>query len=263
MAEEIILSGCEILHIIGLLGKDDFFGIEDGFIDMDDMEINSAIATAESSLLDKEYAELDFNGNFSIRKDVSDILLVCADCEKMLDVEISGVNKRKIKNTIYSKDNKLVVFETVDNSHYKIKYCLLEDIKSIIFNNLHWIQEKTAIPGRFFFTQKVLTEAKQTLGFGAEEQLVKECHNTNTAKVIANGLNGHSNYYAFNLFDFETETIEINSLMILNSADGSLEMESASNDADSSYAFKPIDYEAVKSRIKDTLNKLEGEVIFE
>lgn len=260
---QIALSSCEILHIIGSLGKDDFFGIDDGYIDMDDIEINSAIAKAESTLIEKGYAELDFNGNFSVAKEVSDVLLICADCEKMLDIEISGMNKSKIKKTIYSKEHKLVEFETVGNSTYIITYCAIDDIKSTIFNNLNWIREKSAIPGRFFFTQKVLTDAKQTLGFGTEEHLVKECKNTDTAKVIANGLNGNSNYYSFTLFDFEKETIEINSLMILNSADGSLEMEPDGNNEGSSYAFKPIDYDTVKNRIEDTLTKLEGEVMFE
>lgn len=230
---------------------------------MDDIEINSAIANAETSLIKKGYAELDFNGNFSVAKEVSDVLLICADCEKMLDIEISGMNKGKIKKTIYSKEQRLVEFETVGNSTYIITYCAIDDIKATIFNNLNWIREKSAIPGRFFFTKKVLTDAKQTLGFGTEEHLVKECKNTDTAKVIANGLNGNSNYYSFTLFDFEKETIEINSLMILNSADGSLEMEPDSNNEGSSYAFKPIDYETVKNRIEDTLTKLEGEVIFE
>ena len=55
---KISLSSCEILHIIGSLGKDDFFGIDDGFIEMDDMEINGAIARAENSLIDKELQEL-------------------------------------------------------------------------------------------------------------------------------------------------------------------------------------------------------------
>ena len=63
---QITLSSCEILHIIGSLGKDDFFGIDDGYIDMDDIEISGAIANAENSLIDKGYAELDFNGNFSV-----------------------------------------------------------------------------------------------------------------------------------------------------------------------------------------------------
>lgn len=263
MEGQITLSSCEILHIIGSLGKDDFFGIDDGYIDMDDIEINAAVANAENSLIEKGYAELDFNGNFTILKDVSDILLICADCEKMLDIEIANIDKSKFKRTIYSKDNKLVEFETVGGSNYKITYGLLDDIKNTIFDNLNWIKERSAIPGRFFFTQKVLTDAKQTLGFGTEERLVKECNNTNTAKVIANGLNGNSNYYSFTLFDFETETIEINSLMILNSVDGSLEMEPEGINSNGSYAFKPIDYETVKTRIEDTLNRLEGEVKFE
>ena len=65
------------------------------------------------------------------------------------------------------------------------------------------------------------------------------------------------------LLEFEKETIEITSLMILNSADGSLEMEPDGKNEGSSYAFKPIDYDTVKNRIEDTLTKLEGEVIFE
>lgn len=260
---QITLSGCEILHIVGTLGKDDFFGIDDGYIEMDDIEINSAIAKAESSLIEKGYAELDFNGNFFVAKEVSDILLICADCEKMLDIEISGVNKSRIKKTIYSKEHKFAEFETVGNSAYIITYCDIDDVRAVIFNNLNWIREKSVIPGRFFFTQKVLTDAKKTLGFGTEEHLVKECNNVDTAKVIANGLNGNSNYYAFTLFDFEKETIEINSLMILNSSDGSLEMEPDDNNERSSYAFKPIDYDTVKNRIEDTLTKLKGEVMFE
>ena len=260
---QIVLSGCEILHIIGSLGKDDFFGIDDGYKNMNDIEINCAIADAESSLIEKGYAELDFNGNFSVAKEVSDVLLICADCEKMLDIEISGVNKSKIKKNVYSKEHNLVEFETVGNSIYKITHCAVDDIKATIFNNLNWIREKSAIPGRFFFTKKVLTDAKQTLGFGTEENLVKECKNTDIAKVISDGLNGNSNYYSFTLFDFEKETVEINSLMILNSADGTVEMKPDKNNEESSYLFKPIDYDTVKKRIEDTLTKLEGGMIFE
>lgn len=256
---KISLSSCEILHIIGSLGKDDFFGIDDAFIELNDIEISNTIANAENSLIDKGYAELDFNGNFSIRQDITDMLLICANCEKMLDIEISNANRSKIKKTVYSKDSKLVEFDVVGSSNYIISYCNIEDIKNTIFCNLNWINVKTAIPGRFFFTQKVLTDAKQTLGFGTEEQLVKECKNTNTAKVIANGLNGSSNYYSFTLFDFETETIEVSSLMILNSADGSLEMEPEGDNTENSYAFKPIDYETVKNRIENTLCKFGGE----
>lgn len=260
---QITLSSCEILHIIGSLGKDDFFGIDDGYTDMDDMEINGAIAKAETSLIEKGYAELDFNGNFSVGKDVSDILLICAECEKMLDIEISGVNKSKIKKTIYAKEHKLVEFNAIGNSTYIITYCVIGDIKTAIFNNLNWIREKSTMPGRFLFTQKVLTDAKQTLGFGTEEHLLKECKNTDTAKVIANGLNGNSNYYSFTLFDFEKEAIEISCLMVLNSVDGSLEMEPDDSDEGNSYAFKPIDYETVKNKIEDTLTKLGGGVMLE
>lgn len=258
----ITLSSCEILHIIGSMGKDDFFGIDDGYIDMDDIEINSAIAKAENSLIEKGYAELDFNGNFSVIKEVTDILLICADCNKVLDIEISSINKSKIKKTVYSKDHRFVEFMSVGNSVYTISCCEVSSIRSSIFDNLNWIKEKNVVPGRFFFTQKVLKDAKQTMGFGTEEQLAKECNNTDTAKVIANGLNGNSNYYSFTLFDFEKETIEISSLMILNSADGSLEMKPDGNEDGGSYAFKPVDFETVKSKIEDTLIKLEGEEMF-
>lgn len=263
MERQITLSACEILHIIGALGKDDFFGIDDGYKDMDDMEINRAIADAEASLIEKGYAELDFNGNFSVANEVSDALLICADCEKMLDIEISGMNKSKIKKTVYSKERRLIELETVGNSTYKVTCCDIDGVKRAIFDNLNWISEKSSASGRFFFTKKVLTEAKQTLGFGTEEHLIKACRNTDTAKVIANGLNGNSNYYAFTLFDFEKESVEINSLMILNSIDGSLEMEPEVNKEENSYAFKPVDYPTVKNRIEDTLSKLKGEVRFE
>lgn len=263
MQGQIILSACEILHIIGSLGRDDFFGIADGYIDMDDVEIANAIVDAENTLIEKGYAELDFNGNFSVSKEIAEILLTCADCEKMLDIEISGINKSKIKKSVYSKGHKLVEFEMTGNSTYVISCCTIDGVKNSIIDNLNWIKEKCEIPGRFFFTRKVLTDAKKTVGFGTEDYLVKECKNTDTAKVIANGLNGNSNYYSFVLFDFQKETIEISSLMILNSADGSLEMEPNSSKESSLYAFKPIDYETVINRIADTLTKLEGEEIFE
>lgn len=259
---KITLSSREILHIIGSMGKDDFFGIDDGYADMDEMEISNAIMLTESSLIEKGYAELDFNGNFSILNDVSELLIICADCEKMLDMEISVPGKCRIKKSIYEKNNKLVEFEAAGTSNYAISYSTVEELKSEIFDNLNWIKARSTISGRFLFTQRVLSEAKQTVGFGTEERLARECSSANTAKVIANGLNGHSNYYAFTMFDFETESIEINSLMILNSADGSLEME-PDNNSGGCCAFKPIDYATVKEKIENTLSKLEEEVVFE
>lgn len=261
MDEKIILSSCEILHIIGTLGIDEFYGIEDGFGDMSEFEIETAIISVEDSLLSKGYAELDFDGKFSVTESISDILLVCTDCDKYLDVQIKGL--KNIRRAIYCKGEKIVELEEVSPKKYSISFSNIEQIKNDIFDNLNWISEKYKIPGKYFFTQSILKSAKSKIGFGSEEELTKECNNQNTAKVIANGLNGNSNYYSFTLFNFMDEDITIDSLMVLNTVDGSLEMETDDTDNNSGLmAFKPIDYEMAKTRINDTVSKLESEAGF-
>lgn len=257
MEEKIILSSCEILHIVGLLGKDEFFGIDDGYVNMDASEIKKRIIEVENNLLDKGYADLDFNGTFYVSDKISEMLLLCTECKKMLNTEISTVNKRKINKSAYSDNERIVLLSRIDDSKYSLEYSTSEDLKQSIVENMNWAEEKSKTAARFLFTHKLLNDAKNTTAIDAEEHFKRECGDVNTAKVIANGLNGNSNYYSFTLFDFESENISINNLMILNSADGSLEMQP--EEAGNSYVFKPIEYDTAIKRIEYMVNKFEGE----
>lgn len=262
MKEKVELSPCEILHIIGTLGKDDFFGIEDGFVDMDEIEIKVAISKAENTLIEKGYAELDFNGNFSVAEEINEILLLCADCDRYLDVQITNVNGSDIKKSIYRKNNKFVSLEEVNSEYYLICYTNIQTIKDEILSNINWINEKSKILKKILFAQKFLTGAKSTVGFGSEEMLFKECNNKNIAKVISNGLNGNSNYYVITLFTFSNDNMKMDGLLVLNSADGSLEMETENEEVSDEIIFKPTDFETVRTKITDTIDKFEREVEF-
>lgn len=256
MENEICLSEREILHIIGTLGKDEFFGIHDVFIDMNEFEIETALISIEDGLIDKGYAELSFDGNFTVNDFVAEILLACADCDKYLDVQINGAGKSNVRKSVYRKDDKTVEFTELSDGRYSIAYKEPLKIKEEIFADLNWIKEKSKATGSFLFTQKMLLSAKEKAEFGAAEELAKECMNPSAVRVIANGLNGNSNYYSFTMFDFTKNVIGIDNLMILNSADGSLEIEPESAEAPDAMVFKQVDYDAVKKRIENTFEKL-------
>lgn len=257
--ERIKLTAPEILHIVGTLGKDDFFGIEDAFSGMDKIDVRAMISDAENRLIDKGYANLDFNGSFSISGRITDMITVCSECDKFLDIQLMNIGKASIKKSVYSKDGKIVELHEIGDSMYAVTYKQLADLEKEIYDDIKWVDPKSKMPGRFYFRKKVLSDAKYKLGFGTEDELAKDCNNRSTAKVISNGLNGNSNYYSFMLYDFTKDEIEISSILILNSVDGSLEMEPETKENDDSILFKPIDYETVKDRVCKTLKKLTGE----
>lgn len=253
------MSEGEILHGAGILGKEVFFGVKDVFSDMGEAELRRAVSQIEDFLIEKGYAELDFNGNLSLADGIAKILELCSECEKFMDVQIMHTDKSRMKKMVYQKDGETVSFSETKNGEYLIEYGELQEIEKEILQNLQWMSADDKVSGKFVFTQSALERAKGKAGFGAEEELLKQSDNKSAVKIISDGLNGISNYYSFVMFDFMKEVVEIDSLMILNSADGSLEMISGEDDEEYAPVFKSIDCPAAEARIAEMFEKMKGE----
>lgn len=82
------LSASELILMASYLGAEEFFGIENPFFGMSEKETQAALEDAQSTLAEKRYAALDFEGNFSPSEVLKHLSGVCAFCERYVAVDI-------------------------------------------------------------------------------------------------------------------------------------------------------------------------------
>lgn len=90
------LSPGAMLYAVLRLHKSGIYGLLDVFSAMPDAQFPTCIQNAEQELLEKGYGSMDFDGNFSLNEEFSDLVSGCADenCVLQIDRRIAGRQER-------------------------------------------------------------------------------------------------------------------------------------------------------------------------
>jgi len=75
------LSARELAYLTGLLGADEFYGLEDPFFGLDRSEISAAVQKAQEDLDACGLLEMNFVGGASVSQAAADVVSVCARCD--------------------------------------------------------------------------------------------------------------------------------------------------------------------------------------
>ena len=75
------LSARELAYLTGLLGADEFYGLEDPFFGLDRSEISAAVRKAQEDLDARGLLEMNFVGGASVSQAAADVVSVCARCD--------------------------------------------------------------------------------------------------------------------------------------------------------------------------------------
>lgn len=209
----------------GLLEKPCFFGIEDGFLNMDEATIKRATILAEDSLLAKGYASMNFEGVFTLYPTLVQHLLTCIDSQRFLKIRLLHNGVKSLETSVYCKDGNLVSLDVVKKGAYTMEATTVEQLTQRVFDCLHWVDSAPIPVSDTPISMKKLSHVAKTADFSSGEQLRRLCGQEGVANVLAGGLLGLSNCYSLLFLDFTKPQLSPEQFLGINSGAGAIQLK--------------------------------------
>ena len=257
MKSNIILSPRELLFISALLEAAEFLGVSDAFFGMDDTEIQQELMNLQSSLEEKGYAEMDFDGSFTLKDDVSEMVDICANCDMFIVVDKNKVNQPQLRDLYYAKSGNIVrLSESVDGNILT----LIPDINSLIEHISQGMEfRNTGVSSLkdLNITNEVLAGAKSKAESsdqpGSVKILMENGCDELSAKTIINGLIGKSDYYAVVITVFGSEKEGVYSIMLTSNETGIYKLTPITGEEQDAVQFNMLTATEAKITLTDVI----------
>ncbi len=254
--EPLKLSSSELLYICSEQGIESFIGIKDGFYGLNEAEINAKINTIKNVLLNKQYADMDFDGEFEINKDVLDVVNVCASPEKYISFNKVN-NKSKIIFNFYEKDDKIYMFEDKDE-HYDISAVEREEVSKRFFDNLALDGAVKSKTDKVFISMVDLRKIKNINGdLDVSAELKELGYNKELYEVLYDGMKGYVDYYSLYSIDNSSDTSVLNAKTFVKKGDEILKLTLCQQDYIDGVEVSYVSAETIKNEIDNLISDLE------
>ena len=200
MEIKITLTPRELLFISALLNGTEFLGIPDAFFGMEDTEIQQVLLNLQSSLEEKGYAEMDFDGSFVLKEDVSDMVDICANCEIFVVVDKNEAGKAQIRELYYVKATSIVKLSESEEGYSLTSINNVDNLIEHIAEGVKLQYDGTPPLKEVKLTNEMLSDIKTKPGNVSQSHrvklLVEQGCDELSAKTIISGLAGKSDYYS-------------------------------------------------------------------
>ena len=232
------------------------YGITDGFYGMDGADIAAEISNVQLSLTNKDYAEMDFDGNFLVKQEICDIVAICTNRDKYISFDKTKNGSSKIIRFYIKGDQVIKLTEAEDG--YELTSCSYGDIKPGMTAFVEFGDEKPVEGGKIVLETDALAKIKGLSEFDNPENELKSigCSEVN-AKIIYEGLTGFANYYAMLVMDFTSAQTEVKSLMFIISDDGIITLAPVFDEDRELIEAHPVS----KAVLSEQLNKILSEAV--
>jgi len=221
---EIILSPRELLYIAALLDAAEFLGVSDAFFGMEDAEIGQELMNLQSSLEEKGYAEMDFDGSFTLKEDVCEMVDICANCDMFIVVDKNKADKPQIRDLYYAKSENIVRLSESADGNTLTLMSGIDGLLAHISQDMEW---QTSVAGALKdvkIPNEILSEVKDQAGSLDQSSSVRILAESGcdelSAKAIISGLTGKSDYFAVVITVFGGEGEGVYNIMLTASANG-------------------------------------------
>ena len=255
--ETLCLTSKEILYIASIGEADEFIGIPDGFYGMDEAEIATEISKIRSSLMDKSCAEMDFDGNFTIKNEIVKLINECANFNRYIAFE--KVSQEKSKTIRFYFGENSVYFVKNEEDNFTIDIISKSAIKKELLGFIEWKSNNELSNDTVILETALLNKVKSMNEFDNPENELKMmgCDNLK-AKIICSGLNGSSEYYSLVNIDHTKENNQFHSLMFINAEEGAVELLPVESETESVEAVS-VKLTAITNKIEEIIGDLEQE----
>jgi len=255
LKSEISLSPRELLYIAALLDATEFMGISDAFFGMDDEEIGQEVTMLQTSLEAKGYAQPDFDGGFTIKEDVLEIVDICANCDTFVVVDKNKVDKPQLRALYYAKSGNIVMLKEDKGANILIPISGVDSLLAHIMKDIQWQSSVEASIQSVTISSAILSEAKaEASGFdsskGVEVLMQSGCDEL-SATMIMDGLSGKTNYYSVIITVFEGEREGVYNTMLIDTPNGIYKLASITDGDEDTVQFDPITVEQAQTILSD------------
>lgn len=199
------LTGKEILYAASKAGAERFIGIEDTFLLMTAEELYREIPLIQNSLVQKGYADLDFNGIFSIHDSLKELMRNCAFCDKYLSVEKKMPLNITSYKSYYVKEDQIVRIGKNAEGYEIIKVTKAE-LSQEINSDFSWNDTPEAKNGEAYLDQLLLEDLKEkNFSSNLQERLEKAGCKSEMIKLLRDGIKGSAEVFQLSAMDLRSE----------------------------------------------------------
>lgn len=259
----ITLNSREIIYLAARTGGSELMGIPDGFVGMEDLEIQQELLKIENDLSNRGYMETDFDGNSNINDDVARLVKACTACEKFISADKVKAGQPYGSLLFYVYGNDIVqVFEKKEDQ-YTLTLVKDLDINNAVVDYIDWIDEKTTPVGdKVTVPQRLIAQLQNNYGQAELKspkeisELCKAGCSEGQAQIIVDGLRGAANYYDIVIIDLTNEENDMMSILAINTANGSLELIPTHREEEETIEFTSINHDQFRGKLSKSLNTI-------
>ena len=254
---EISLSPRELLFIAALLEATEFMGVSDAFFGMDEAEMHQETINLQSSLEEKGYAEMDFDGSFTLKDDVREMVDVCANCDTFIVVDRCKSGKLPLRDLYYAKSGRFVKLSEGADSNVLLPLSGADSLIELISKDIEWQTTGASMLKDVRITNEILSDAKSKANELDQSVSIKILMDNGcdelSAKTIISGLLGKSDYFAVIVTVFGGEREGVYSVMLTSNENGIYRLVPIADTEQETVQFNMIETTDVKIILTDTI----------
>ena len=260
MKSEITLTPRELLYIAALLEAAEFLGVSDAFFGMEDTEIQQELMNLQTSLEEKGYAEMDFDGSFTLKDDVLELVDICANCDTFIVVDKNKVKKPQVRELYYSKAGSIVKLSESAEGNILSPVSCVEGLLEHISKDMEWQTSDTSLLKDVRITNEILSDVKKKASGTKQSEGVKLLMENGcdelSAKAIISGLIEKSDYYAVIITAFGSEREGVYDVMLTSGENGIYRLTPVDNEEQDAVQFNMLTEEEVRLVLSDVVRSV-------
>jgi len=254
---EISLSPRELLFIAALLEATEFLGVSDAFFGMDDAEMHQETMALKSSLEVKDYAEMDFDGSFTLKENVRDAVDICANCDTLIMADKCKGGQLPLRDLYYAKNGKIVKLNQGADDTILSLIPGIDGLLEQILEDVKWQTSGPSMLKDAIIPNDVLSDVKAKAGdldqSTSIEVLIGSGCDELSAKAIISGLRGKSDYFAVVITAFGSGREGIYSLMLTSNESGIYRLAPIAGEEQDAVKFSMLAAGEVKIALADVM----------
>ena len=257
MKPEITLTPKELLFISALLDAAEFLGVSDAFFGMEDAEIQQELMNLQTSLEAKGYAEMDFDGSFTLKDDVVEMVDTCANCDMFIVVDKNKRDKAQLRELYYAKLGSIVKLSEGAEGNILTPMSGVDELLEQILQDMEWKTSDASLLKDIRITNEILSDAKaKSSGIdqaGGVKILMENGCDELSAKTIISGLVGKSDYYAVIITVFGSEREGVYNVMLTSNENGIYRVIPITGEEQDSVQFNMLSAAEAKSALSEVV----------
>jgi hypothetical protein len=261
------LTAQELFYLAAHLGAQTLFGLPDPFFGMEEDEIARELVAIQLALTKKSYATMGFDDAFALKEGVSRLVEVCAHCDRYLTADFDFPDGRQTSLLYYGLGSQAAEL-LAEEDMLVLRWIDGGDIPRRVWTEMDWPPEEAPEPpgdasgsppwakAQPFAVAGDIAYADITRAHKLAEEDTESAasHLINAgcpealARVLLNGFQKKSGYYAVCAADMDARTMEHG--VYIAGASGAVAIRPLDEYEEEKWSFAPVDASAVQASLR-------------